>query len=105
MSDIRFYIPKDESIPTDLRLYVGDVYVRYERIEGGFAFHIMTEDEKLAMTIAEEIVEKMKWEHDESEHGVSWQTISLDIVPQEERYKIDTLVEWKHRARSTSILY
>ena len=27
MSEIKFYIPKDETIPTDLRLYVGDIYM------------------------------------------------------------------------------
>ena len=26
MSEIRFFIPKDETIPTDLRLFVGDVW-------------------------------------------------------------------------------
>ena len=31
MSNIKFYIPKDESIPTDLRLYVGKNYVEYKR--------------------------------------------------------------------------
>lgn len=32
MSEIRFYIPENETIPTDLRVYVDDVYVDYERI-------------------------------------------------------------------------
>lgn len=98
---IRFYIPKDETIPTELRLYVGDVYVRYEQIDGGFAFHIMMDDEKQAMEVAKKIVDRMIWEHDESQHGVTWQTVSLDVVPQEKRYKIDTLIEWKYRVRDS----
>lgn len=101
MSEIKFYIPKDETIPTDLRLYVGDVYVRYERIHSGFRFYISTMDETKAMEIAKEITDVMKREHDESQHGVSWRTISLNIVPQDERYKINTIVEWKYRVRDS----
>lgn len=100
-SDIRFYIPKDETIPTALLLYVGDVFVRYERIHGGFRFYIDTKDETEAMEIAEKIVQKMEFEHDESQHGVSWRTLSLEIVPQDERYKIDTIVDWKYRVRDS----
>lgn len=101
MSDIRFYIPNGETIPTDLRLYVDDVYVEYERIIGGFLFHISLDDEEKAMEVAKAIVQKMIMEHDESQHGVSWRTVSLEIIPQEERYKIDTIVEWKYRVRDS----
>lgn len=101
MSDIKFYVPKYETIPTDLRLYVDDVYVTYERIKGGFAFRILLDDEERAMDVAKEIVQKMIREHDESEHGVSWRSISLAVVPQEERYRIDTLIEWKYRVRDS----
>ena len=101
MSDIRFYIPKSETIPTGLRLYVDDVYVTYERIDGGFAFRISLDDEEKAMEVAEKIIRQMKFEHDESQHGVSWRTVSLEVIPQEERYKIDTLIEWKYRVRDS----
>lgn len=101
MSDIKFYIPEGETIATDLTLYVGDVYVTYERIKGGFAFHILLDDEEKAMEVAKEIVQKMISEHDEWQHGVSWRTVSLEIIPQEERYKIDTLIEWKYRVRDS----
>lgn len=100
-SNIRFYIPKYETIPTNLLLYVGDVFVRYERIHGGFRFYIDTKDETEAMEIAEKIVQKMKLEHDESQHGVSWRTLSLEIVPQDERYKIGTIIDWKYRVRDS----
>ena len=101
MSEIKFYIPNDETIPTDLRLYVDDVYVTYERTNGGFTFHILLDDEEKAMEVAKEIVQKMIREHDESQHGVSWRTVSLQVIPQEERYKIDTLIEWKYRVRDS----
>lgn len=100
-SDIRFYIPKYETIPTALQLYVGDVYVTYERIHGGFRFSIDTKDETEAMEIAKKIVWKMKSEHDEPQHGVSWRTLSLEIVSQDERYKINTIIDWKYRVRDS----
>lgn len=101
MSEIRFFIPKDETIPTDLRLLVGDVYVRYERIKSGFRFHISVNDEDKAIDVAKEITDKMKREHDESQHGVSWRTVSLEVVPQDERYRIDTVVDWIYRVRDS----
>ena len=101
MSDIKFYIPQDESIPTDLRLYVGENYVEYERTANGFLFKTLIDDEDEAMKVVEQIVNKMKSEHDESEHGVSWRTISLAVVPQNEKYKIGTQVEWKYRIRDS----
>ena len=101
MSDIRFYIPQDESIPTDLRLYVGENFVKYERTANGFLFKTLIDDEDDAMKVVEQIVNKMKSEHDESEHGVSWRTISLAVVQQDERYKIGTWVEWKYRVRDS----
>ena len=101
MSEIKFYIPKDETIPTDLRLYVDGVHVKYERTDGGFIFHVLLDDEEDAMEVASKIVQRMIMEHDESQHGVSWRTISLEVVPQEERYKIGTTIEWKYRIRDS----
>lgn len=101
MADIRFYIPNNETIPTDLRLYVDDVYVTYKRIIGGFLFRISLDDEEKAMEVAKAIVQQIIREHDESQHGVSWRTVSLEIIPQEERYRIDTAIEWKYRVRDS----
>lgn len=101
MSEIRFYIPEGETIPTDLRVYVDDVYVDYERIKGGFRFRVFLDDEDRALDIVEEIAQTMIREHDESEHGVSWRTVSLEVVPQEERYKIGTVIDWKYRVRDS----
>ena len=99
MDDIRFYIPKGETIPTDLMLMAGDVPVVYERIYSGFRFRISEDDEQKAMAIAERITQVMRSEHDESEHGVSWRTESLRIVSQEERYRSGTIVDCKYRVR------
>lgn len=101
MSNIDFYIPKNESIPTDLRLYVGDNYVEYTRTNGGFLFKTLIDDEDKAMEVVQQIVDKMKSEHDETEHGVTWSTVSLAVVPQDERYKIGVWVEWKYRVRDS----
>jgi redox-regulated HSP33 family molecular chaperone len=101
MSEIRFYIPQNESIPTDLRLYVGENYVEYKRTANGFLFKTFIDDEDDAMQVVQQIVNKMKSEHDESSHGISWRTISLAVVPKDERYKIGTWVEWKYRVRDS----
>lgn len=118
MNKIQFYIPKSERIPTDLRLcvqrsaekevLVDDVYVTYKRIykvglpsESGFLFRISLKDEKEAMRIAEEIVQIMKADREELQHGVSLQTVSLAVIPQEERYRIDTLIRWKYRVHDS----
>lgn len=101
MSDIKFYIPKDETIPTELRLYVGNVYVKYRRINNGFRFMLLLDDEDEAMKVVEEIVNKMKSEHDEPQHGISWRTKSLVVVHQEERYKFGAIIDWEYYVRDS----
>lgn len=101
MSDIKFYMPKNETIPTNLRLTVDDIFVTYERINSGFRFEISTDDEQIAMSVAEKIVNRMMNEHDESEHGVSWRTVSLEIDHSEFTFGIYTIVIWKYRVRDS----
>lgn len=60
--NIRFYIPNGITIPTALILYVGDIYVCYSKIKGGFRFHIHEDDEEKAMEIAKQIAHKMEYE-------------------------------------------
>ncbi len=95
--NIEFYIPKDEKIPTDLRLKVDGVDVYYERIKGGFRFQIYVDTDEKALEIAQEITQQMIWDHDESQHGVSWRTVSLEII--EDEWKWRRIVEWKYRVR------
>ena len=101
MREIKFYIPEGITIPTKLTLLVDGEQVDYERIHDGFRFMIYDVDMETALDIVHEITDKIRWEHDESQHGVTWVTTSLEIVPQEERYKIGEIVEWKYRVRDS----
>lgn len=97
--NIEFYIPKDEKIPTDLRLIVDGVDVIYDRIDGGFRFQILVETDEQALEIAQEITQQMIRDHDDSRHGVSWRTVSLEII--EDSWKWRRIVEWKYRVRDS----
>lgn len=98
---IEFYISKGETIPTDLRLKVDGNQIEYERVKNGFLFKTLIDDEEEALEIVSEIVKQIKREHDEPEHGISWRTVSLSVVPQEDRYKIGTWVRWEYRVRDS----
>ena len=97
--DIKFYIPSYETIPTELRLKVDNIDVYYKRIKGGFEFVIYTESDEKAMEIAEEIAQIMIRDHDESEHGVSWRTVSMELIPQDWEWR--KVIEWKYRVRES----
>ena len=99
VGEIRFYIPGDHTIPTDLRLKVGDIDVEYERIPGGFKFIIDVTDEDIAMAVVQRIINHMKYEHSEPEHGISWRTIS--VVVTSDTNSIYTVIEWKYRVRDS----
>lgn len=100
MSDIRFYIPENESIPTALRLKVDDVDVTYRKIDsGGFEFVIDVDSDEKAMDIGNRIIEIMKSEHDESQHGVSWRTVSVSLIPLP--WDFQRIVLWKYRVRDS----
>jgi hypothetical protein len=86
MSDIKFFIPKGQTIPIVLELKVDDVSVTYERIEGGFEFWVWVGDRGKAVEIVEEIVAKIKSEHDDPKHFVTWRTTSIDVLEVSERY-------------------
>lgn len=98
---IRFYIPKSETIPTELRLCVGDVYVTYERTDFGFLFEVLLDDWEKALNIVKKIIRKIEAEHDEPEHGISWRTVSLNVVPKVERWQVGTKIEWEYRIRDS----
>ena len=98
---IEFYIPKGESIPIDLRLKVDGNQIKYERVKNGFLFKTLIDDEEKALEIVREIVKQIEREHDEPEHGISWRTVSLSVVSQDERYKIGAWVRWEYRVRDS----
>lgn len=98
MSDIKFFIPKGQTIPTVLELKVDDVPVTYMRIKGGFEFCVWLGDRDKAVRIVEEIVAKIKSEHDDPKHSVTWRTISIDVVEENERYEY-VCIWWKFYIR------
>ena len=99
--EIKFYIPKNERIPTSLQLKVNDTFVTYERTVSGFRFEIPTDDETEALAIATDIAEMMIQDHDESEHGVSWRTTSFRIVDFGRPNTGFTWVDWSYRVRDS----
>ena len=98
MSDIKFFMPKGQTIPTVLELQVDDVSVTYKRIEGGFEFCVWVADRDKAVDIVEEIVAKIKSEHDDPKHCVTWRTVSLDVLEVSERYEF-VRIWWKFYVR------
>lgn len=96
---IEFYIPKDEKIPTDLRLKVDGIDVYYERIKGGFRFYVYVDSDEKALEIVKAIAEQMIFDHDESQHGVSWRTLSFEVTRDEWGFR--RIVDWRYRVRDS----
>lgn len=89
MSDIKFYIPEGQTIPTGLELRVDDdISVTYRRNESGFVFYVWYEDINKAVEIVNEIVAKIKSEHDDPKHSVTWKTTSIKVVKVDPRYEV-----------------
>lgn len=101
MSEIKFYMPHGHKIPVEFILYVDDVFVKYKRIKDGFRFYVLLKNEAKAMEVVEEIIDRIKWENEEPQYGITWCTVSLEIVPQDERYKINTIIDWVYRVRDS----
>lgn len=82
MSDIKFFIPKEQTISTALEgvpVTLKGIPITYERIKDGFRFYVWTEDRDKAVEIVKEIVAKIKQEHDDPKHFVTWQTVSIIV--------------------------
>jgi len=105
VDDIQFYIPPDIIVPTGLVLMVDGIRVDYEHYHFTdiFDFYIDTTDKELAMAIAERIVARIQKEHNDFKHGVTWRTVYLKIVTEDdyiERYGT-IRVTWKYRVRDS----
>ena len=98
---IEFIMQNGETIPTDLMVKVDDEIVVYDHIFSGYRFQLLTSDEAKAMGAVNQIIAVMIREHADLRHGVTWVTESLRVVPQEERYRIGTIIDWKYRIRDT----
>ena len=81
---IEFYIPKDEEIPTRLRLKVDDsIDVYYKKLSNVFAytfeFFVQNVNLEIATEIVDEIVSRMKSQS--YDHGAQWRECGArDIV-------------------------
>ena len=78
--DIKFYIPKDESIPTRLRLKVDGADVYYERVDSCFAydFTLCGKAKENATAIVDEIVRKMC--NQSYDHGAMWRETNREVI-------------------------
>ena len=94
-----FFIPKNEIIPTRLRLKVDERDVFYERVQScfGYIFEILDATDKEAVEIATNIAHIM--ENQSYDHGASWRIVSVELLEQDERYRIAPYVLVKFRVR------
>ena len=97
--DIKFYIPEDEKIPTVLRLIADGIDVEYEAIPSGFRFYVYVESDEKALEIVQAIAQQMIRDHDESEHGISWRTVSFEICYDPLIFR--RTIDWKYRIRDS----
>lgn len=72
---IEFYIPKDETIPTQFRLKVDGMDVYYEKVDGEFAydFTLFGKAKETATEIVDRIVSIMC--NQSYDHGAEWREI------------------------------
>ena len=97
--DIKFYIPEDTIVPTQLRLRVdGDIDVYYDRsTSGGWTFKFFkfqNVSREMAETIAEMVWEKMVFQS--YDHGASWRECGVRDVKEDE-YEIEITVNYRVR--------
>lgn len=97
--EIKFYIPSDWVVPIDLWLTVDDIKVSYKRIEHGFSFEVYEPDSDKAKAIVDAVIEQMLIDHDETQHGVSWRTVSFEEV--ENVWDGSHIYEWRYRIRDS----
>lgn len=96
---IEFYIPKDEEIPTRLRLKVDDsIDVYYKKLSNVFAytfeFFVQNVNLEIATEIVDEIVSRMKSQS--YDHGAQWRECGArDIVNDE--YSLSITVYFRVR--------
>ena len=100
MSNIKFYIPKGQTIPLTLWLNVDGIEVIYNKVDSGYEFSVWYVDKEIAMEVVQEIIKQIKLEQDDLKNGVVWVTTSLEITSVNERFGYVTIL-WKYRMRDT----
>lgn len=80
--NIEFYIPKDETIPTQFRLKVDGMDVYYDKVYGEFAydFTLWGEARDNSTAIVDEIVRRMC--NQSYDHGAEWRERKREIIEQ-----------------------
>ncbi len=90
---------QDNKIPLVLALDVDGTRVYYEhKIDDLFVFTVDCATEEKAMEIVKEVIQAIKSEHEEPNHGVTWRTTSLEVTDASERYHY-VIISWKYRVR------
>ena len=99
--NIKFFVPKEEVIPTRLRLMVDGKQVDYKIVDNEFAydFQFYDTEEKECLMIAEELAQIMSFQSED--HGQSWRVTDISIVEQEEKYAVGTIVRVSFRIRDS----
>lgn len=99
--NIKFFVPKEEVIPTRLRLMVDGKHVDYKIVDNEFAydFQFYDTEEKECLMIAEELAQIMSFQSED--HGQSWRVTDISIVEQEEKYAVGTIVRVSFRIRDS----
>jgi hypothetical protein len=78
--EIKFYIPKDETIPTRLRLIVDGMHVYYEKVPNEFAydFTLWGKARDNAIAIVDKLVRILC--NQSYDHGAQWREVKREIV-------------------------
>jgi len=90
---------QNNKIPLVLALDVDGTRVYYNRkTNDSFEFTVEFATEEEAMDIVKEVIQVIKSEHEEPNHGVTWRTVSLEVMEVSERYHC-VIIRWKYRVR------
>lgn len=78
--DIKFYIPSDETVPTQLRLLANGKIVNYHKVRDKFAydFTVYHATEEESKEIVDEIVRKMCYQS--YDHGAEWRVTNKEVI-------------------------
>lgn len=80
-SNIKFYIPEDQTIPTRLRLKKDKVHIYYQRLNNKFGYEFELyeiDDKEQGEEIVKEIADIMCVQS--YDHGQEWRTVNIECV-------------------------
>lgn len=97
---VQFYIPKSQTIPTQLRVKIDDKYdIYYDKVPGMFAwdFQFFGEAKDCYEVLLDKIVHTMC--NQSYDHGASWRETKREIVKQGSEWYDDFVVRVYFRVR------